>query len=33
MLLTPTTPRRPATDLGDLLHKDPSKVQSFKLSF
>lgn len=33
MLLTLTTTRRPATDLGYLLHKNPSKVQSFELSF
>ncbi len=33
MLLTLTTTRRPATDLGYLLHKNPSKVQEFKLSF
>ena len=33
MLLTITTARRPATDLGYLLHKHPAKVQSFDLSF
>jgi hypothetical protein len=33
MLLTLTTTRRPATDLGYLLHKNPGKVQSFELSF
>jgi 3' terminal RNA ribose 2'-O-methyltransferase Hen1 len=33
MLLTITSNHRPATDLGYLLHKNPSKVQSFELSF
>lgn len=33
MLLTITTTHRPATDLGYLLHKHPSKIQSFPLSF
>jgi 3' terminal RNA ribose 2'-O-methyltransferase Hen1 len=33
MILTLTTPRKPATDLGWLLHKNPAKVQSFNLSF
>lgn len=33
MLLTITSTHRPATDLGYLLHKNPSKVQSFELSF
>ncbi len=33
MLLTITTTHRPATDLGYLLHKNPSKVQSFSLGF
>ena len=33
MLLTITTNRPPATDLGWLLHKHPEKVQSFDLSF
>lgn len=33
MLLTITTTHQPATDLGYLLHKNPSKVQSFELSF
>lgn len=33
MLLTITTTRTPATDLGWLLHKHPEKVQSFELSF
>lgn len=33
MLLTLTATRAPATDLGWLLHKHPSKVQSFELSF
>src|SRR3954471_14210442 len=33
MLLTLTTTRRPATDLGYLLHKHPDKFQSFDLSF
>ena len=33
MLLTITTTRRPATDLGFLLHKHPAKLQSFDLSF
>ena len=33
MLLTLTTTRKPATDLGYLLHKNPSRVQAFKLSF
>src|SRR5215218_2258946 len=33
MLLTLTTTRRPATDLGYLLHKHPDRVQSFDLSF
>ncbi len=33
MLLTISTTRRPATDLGFLLHKHPDKVQSFDLSF
>lgn len=33
MLLTLTTERAPATDLGWLLHKHPAKVQRFELSF
>jgi 3' terminal RNA ribose 2'-O-methyltransferase Hen1 len=33
MLLTITTTRTPATDLGWLLHKHPDKVQSFDLAF
>jgi hypothetical protein len=33
MLLTITTTRRPASDLGYLLHKHPDKFQSFDLSF
>src|SRR5205085_4787385 len=31
MLLTITTTHRPATDLGFLLHKNPSRPQSFEL--
>jgi 3' terminal RNA ribose 2'-O-methyltransferase Hen1 len=33
MLLTLTTTRNPATDLGHLLHKHPERVQSFALPF
>ncbi|MEN6626660.1 MAG: 3' terminal RNA ribose 2'-O-methyltransferase Hen1 [Candidatus Sumerlaeia bacterium] len=33
MLLTITTTRRPATDLGYLLHKNPARAQSFDLAF
>ncbi len=33
MLLTITTTHRPASDLGYLLHKNPSKVQTFELAF
>ncbi len=33
MLLTITTTRRPATDLGHLLRKNPARVQSFNLSY
>src|SRR5215468_5028805 len=33
MLLTITNSYSPATDLGYLLHKNPSRVQSFELSF
>jgi len=33
MLLTITNTKAPATDLGYLLHKNPSRVQSFELSF
>lgn len=33
MLLTLTTTRSPATDLGFLLHKHPDKLQTFALSF
>src|SRR5437867_1030222 len=33
MLLSVTTTREPATDLGFLLHKHPDKVQSFDLAF
>src|SRR3954465_802277 len=33
MLLTITTTRHPATDLGYLLHKNPARAQSFDLSF
>jgi RNA repair, ligase-Pnkp-associating, region of Hen1 len=33
MLLTITNTKSPATDLGYLLHKNPSRVQSFDLSF
>jgi len=33
MLLTITTTHRPAADLGYLLHKNPTKLHSFELSF
>jgi 3' terminal RNA ribose 2'-O-methyltransferase Hen1 len=33
MLLTLTTTHRPATDLGYLLHKNPTRLQTFELSF
>ncbi|HEU4643347.1 MAG TPA: 3' terminal RNA ribose 2'-O-methyltransferase Hen1 [Gemmatimonadaceae bacterium] len=33
MLLTISTTHQPATDLGYLLHKNPSRAQSFELSF
>jgi len=33
MLLTITSTKPPATDLGYLLHKNPNRVQSFELSF
>src|SRR5687768_5888289 len=33
VLLTISTDRRPATDLGFLLHKHPDRFQSFALSF
>jgi len=33
MLLTLTTRHRPATDLGYLLHTNPSKLQTFELAF
>src|SRR6476620_4273912 len=33
MLLTITSTNTPATDLGYLLHKNPSRLQSFPLSF
>ena len=33
MLLTITSTTAPATDLGYLLHKNPSRLQSFPLSF
>lgn len=33
MLLTISTTHQPATDLGYLLHKNPSRVQSFELAF
>lgn len=33
MLLTITTTHQPATDLGYLLHKNPTRVHSFELSF
>ena len=33
MLLTITTSRRPATDLGHLLRKNPSNAHNFDLSF
>jgi len=33
MLLTITSTRAPATDLGYLLHKNPARLQSFDLSF
>src|SRR5262245_40362579 len=33
MLLTITTTQAPATDLGYLLHKNPSRMHSFELSF
>lgn len=33
MLLTITSTRQPATDLGYLLHKNPARSQSFELSF
>jgi len=32
MLLTITDTKSPATDLGYLLHKNPSRVQTFELS-
>src|SRR5216683_601958 len=33
MLLTLTTTREPATDLGFLLRKNPARLQSFNLTF
>ncbi len=33
MLLTITTTKKPATDLGYLLHKHPDKIQTFDLAF
>src|SRR5690349_15672579 len=33
MLLTISTTHRPATDLGYLLHKNPTRLQSFELGF
>ncbi|MDE3076603.1 MAG: 3' terminal RNA ribose 2'-O-methyltransferase Hen1, partial [Chloroflexota bacterium] len=33
MLLTITTTHQPATDLGFLLHKNPSRSQAFELNF
>ena len=33
MLLTISTTHNPATDLGYLLHKNPSRAQSFELAF
>jgi RNA repair, ligase-Pnkp-associating, region of Hen1 len=33
MLLTISTTREPATDLGFLLHKHPARVQEFDLAF
>ena len=33
MLLTLTTTHEPATDLGYLLHKNPSRMQTEELSF
>ena len=33
MLLTITLTTPPATDLGFLLHKNPSRTQTFKLGF
>src|SRR5918994_7623756 len=33
MLLTITTTHQPATDLGYLLHKNPSRLHTFPLSF
>lgn len=33
MLLTISTTHRPATDLGHLLHKNPERLQSFRLPF
>ncbi|HET9741283.1 MAG TPA: 3' terminal RNA ribose 2'-O-methyltransferase Hen1 [Terriglobales bacterium] len=33
MLLTITSTREPATDIGYLLHKNPDRVQTFELSF
>lgn len=33
MLLTLTTTHEPATDLGFLLHKNPSRIQTEELSF
>jgi hypothetical protein len=33
VLLTLTTTHRPATDLGYLLHKNPTKLRTFALSF
>ncbi len=33
MLLTISTTRRPATDLGDYLHKHPGRFQNYDLSF
>ncbi len=33
MLLTVTTTHQPATDLGYLLHKNPTRTQSIELAF
>ena len=33
MLLTLTTTHQPATNIGYLLHKNPTKLQTFELSF
>src|SRR3990170_2138207 len=33
MLLTISTTKQPATDLGFLLHKNPNRIQTFPLNF